>query len=109
MCTCVLGWTGVNCETDINECTSNPCQNGAQCRDLLNRYECQCLPGWEGVNCDVGKTIITYMRILKLSSQLSSNLMFYIDEFIIANAESLTNGMIQSSEGDCRQYFNTHN
>lgn len=31
MCDCVAGFFGVNCETDINECNSNPCQNGASC------------------------------------------------------------------------------
>ncbi len=31
MCDCESGWTGMNCEEDIVECDSNPCQNGGSC------------------------------------------------------------------------------
>lgn len=50
---------GVHCEVDINECDSNPCQNGATCEDAANSYRCHCLvpdPGqepWGGRDCDV--------------------------------------------------------
>ncbi|XP_063431364.1 transmembrane cell adhesion receptor mua-3-like [Mytilus trossulus] len=51
MCICVLGYTGVNCQTDINECASNPCANGGSCTDHVNRYTCSCVPGYIGSNC----------------------------------------------------------
>ncbi|VDI70405.1 Notch, partial [Mytilus galloprovincialis] len=51
MCTCDLGYTGVNCQTDINECASNPCENGGSCTDNVNRYTCSCVPGYIGTNC----------------------------------------------------------
>ena len=41
--------------TDINECASGPCQNGATCNDLLNRYECNCAPGFNGTNCEISQ------------------------------------------------------
>ena len=41
--------------TDVNECSSNPCQNGASCSDSVDFYNCTCLPGYEGVNCETGK------------------------------------------------------
>lgn len=31
-CTCQPGFTGVNCETETNECDSNPCKNGGSCK-----------------------------------------------------------------------------
>ncbi|KAK3084002.1 hypothetical protein FSP39_006530 [Pinctada imbricata] len=46
------GFNGVVCERDINECSSNPCQNGATCHDHINRYGCTCLAGFIGYNCD---------------------------------------------------------
>lgn len=39
---------------DINECSSNPCQNGAQCVDRVNGYTCTCASGWTGTLCNVG-------------------------------------------------------
>ena len=44
-CCCVAGYAGKYCETEIDECLSNPCQNGATCLDVLDRYICRCLPG----------------------------------------------------------------
>ena len=41
--------------TEINECTSNPCQNGGACTDGVNMYTCTCLPGYAGANCEQGK------------------------------------------------------
>ena len=38
------------CE-DIDDCSPNPCQNGA-CVDKIADYECQCTTGWEGKDCD---------------------------------------------------------
>jgi len=37
----------------LNECLSNPCQNGGQCRDQVGTYKCQCAPGFLGRNCEI--------------------------------------------------------
>jgi hypothetical protein len=37
--------------TDINECSSSPCRNGATCVDGVNSYTCSCVPGYTGVLC----------------------------------------------------------
>ena len=53
------GWTGDNCEDDIDECASTPCENGL-CFDSVSsndtvpvdNYTCTCHAGWEGENCN---------------------------------------------------------
>ena len=50
-CDCKDGFTGKNCEINIDDCDPNPCINGA-CTDHINSYQCDCYLDWEGVNCD---------------------------------------------------------
>ncbi|XP_052713224.1 von Willebrand factor A domain-containing protein 2-like [Crassostrea angulata] len=53
-CFCLSGYDpATNCATEINECDSNPCQNGATCVDELNRYSCNCIPGYMGTHCEI--------------------------------------------------------
>lgn len=52
-CHCMDGYSGSYCQTEINECDSAPCQNGATCRDLVGSYSCQCAKGFQGQNCEL--------------------------------------------------------
>jgi len=36
---------------DIDECESNPCENGGTCKNLVNRYECECPHEFHGTHC----------------------------------------------------------
>ena len=38
--------------TDIDECTSSPCQNKATCVDLIDSFRCDCIPGFSGIVCE---------------------------------------------------------
>ncbi|XP_019630974.1 PREDICTED: fibropellin-1-like isoform X2 [Branchiostoma belcheri] len=53
---CVNGrWRGQDLvckETD--ECSSNPCANGATCEDEVDGYTCSCVPGYGGDQCETG-------------------------------------------------------
>ena len=40
--------------SDINECASTPCENGASCSDGINRYTCTCVAGYTGLHCETG-------------------------------------------------------
>ena len=42
---------------NIDECLSNPCQNGGACIDGTNRYFCFCQGGYRGDSCE-GKLIV---------------------------------------------------
>nr|XP_061794505.1 protein eyes shut homolog [Nerophis lumbriciformis] len=53
MCKCPDGFAGTHCETDINECHSNPCRHNGTCFDLVGYYECQCPTGFLGKNCEI--------------------------------------------------------
>ena len=43
--------------TDIDECASDPCENGGTCVDQVNGFECQCALGYEGEQCEEGMKI----------------------------------------------------
>ena len=47
-CTCVSGYAGNQCQINIDDCPSNPCQGVGTCTDLLNDYYCTCPSGYSG-------------------------------------------------------------
>ncbi|KAB7506967.1 Protein jagged-2, partial [Armadillidium nasatum] len=52
-CVCDPGYTGQFCHININECESNPCQNGGTCVDQIDGFLCVCDLGWEGQLCNI--------------------------------------------------------
>lgn len=50
-CICPTGFTGDNCESDIDDCVVNPCLNGGSCVDDVNSFRCACVPGFMGSLC----------------------------------------------------------
>lgn len=53
LCRCQAGFTGANCQINIDDCASTPCQNAGTCQDGVNDYTCSCTLGYTGKNCSV--------------------------------------------------------
>ena len=49
----LAGYTGAKCETEVDECDSNPCENGGSCTDDVNSFTCDCITGFTGTECEV--------------------------------------------------------
>ena len=51
-CVCHGGYTGENCDVNVDDCAASPCQHGT-CVDHTNFYECVCHAGYTGSHCSV--------------------------------------------------------
>lgn len=49
-CHCLKGFEGDRCETNIDDCVTNRCQNNATCVDEIESYSCRCQEGYTGIN-----------------------------------------------------------
>ncbi|CAH1637990.1 unnamed protein product [Spodoptera littoralis] len=49
-CACLAGWTGRDCEANVDDCTGQ-CLNGATCIDLVDDFHCACAAGYSGRTC----------------------------------------------------------
>ena len=45
----------MNVFSDIDECATDPCDNGGTCVDEVNAYRCNCDPGWTGLQCQTSE------------------------------------------------------
>uniref|UniRef100_A0AAQ4PNF4 Uncharacterized protein n=1 Tax=Gasterosteus aculeatus aculeatus TaxID=481459 RepID=A0AAQ4PNF4_GASAC len=50
-CRCGRGFTGPRCETNTDECSSDPCFHGF-CYDVVDGFYCLCNPGYAGPKCE---------------------------------------------------------
>ena len=74
--------------TDIDDCSSGPCENGGTCIDLFNDFNCTCPLGFTGRNCSISKCSLT-VRKLKLSVWFSGRQRLYHVLFPVYLSESV--------------------
>ena len=55
------------CNSDGNECSPDPCQNGGTCEDLVGSYRCDCNTGYSGTNCETGTDVLKFDKNVKRS------------------------------------------
>lgn len=65
ICRCDPGWAGQNCDQNVNECSSNPCQNGGTCIDGINGYTCTCTSQWTGPQCQTPQQGVFVTQVSK--------------------------------------------
>ncbi|MBN3271089.1 EDIL3 protein, partial [Polyodon spathula] len=51
VCKCPLGYNGIHCQHNVNECEKDPCKNGGICTDMVANYSCECPGEFMGRNC----------------------------------------------------------
>ena len=62
--------------TDIDECSSNPCENGGTCNDAVDMYTCDCDAGYNGDNCETSKFSVIHYNMkkdVKVKEDLQNN------------------------------------
>ena len=50
-CTCLAGYTGPDCDLNIDDCVGVSCLENSKCVDEIGSYRCECLQGYSGEGC----------------------------------------------------------
>ena len=57
-CSCDLGYTGADCETNIDDCVNRNCSGNGVCVDGVNSFSCECVSGFTGDMCNTAGIVI---------------------------------------------------
>lgn len=74
-CQCLVGFTGHQCDININDCDPNPCVNATRCEDSVNGFICHCSKGFSGERCERGNECFEIGKIF-LKNVILKNMFF---------------------------------
>lgn len=84
-----IGWVRLvvivdycSCQYEIDECESNPCQNGGTCIDGLASFYCNCTEDFVGDQCEVLKLVTCENEPCKQGATCKNGRSKYLDTFI---------------------------
>ena len=68
------------CQTDVDECASDPCQNNGTCWDQVDGYLCNCTANYTGDNCQI--KVCTSQNHKALIYEVSIALISYMEMIV---------------------------
>lgn len=79
-CICMPGWTGTNCNQDIDECSANRsiCGTDKICHNTQGSFQCECRQGYQKVQEDCrGKYVIEIVCTNKTVKKYICTVIFF--------------------------------
>ncbi|KAK2140283.1 hypothetical protein LSH36_1402g00006 [Paralvinella palmiformis] len=109
---CFSGWTGSLCDTDIDECTSNPCGNHSTCENLPGTYQCKCDSGYKSTTkgCEEINDCLEENGVLRTSNPCNNGTC--VDQLMNFTCQCLpgyTGQLCLQNEDDCVNHTCRHN
>ena len=91
--------------SEVNECDSNPCQNGGTCEDGDNMFTCTCPAEWTGTMCETSEELFFFLFIVSiiLKSHYVNNLYYnFLDRQTLFFFEDNIRAPIIGSRGSAK-------
>lgn len=103
-CVCPPGYTGVHCETNVDDCVPGACPPAATCIDLVDDFVCRCPFNLTGEDCR--KTIQTDYDLHFTDEGKSSSASLAVPFVLGAPAEVTVGMWVQfDTQGETGTYF----
>ena len=69
-CSCPAGFSGSRCQTNVDDCLSDPCMHNGTCVDGVAGYLCNCQLGFRGDDCEIDIQVSKFEGLQNLKTLL---------------------------------------